>query len=177
MPHDSRRAIFDRNRSVGPWSQLARCFPRYAKMTELWDFRPFTTSDRPGQHGLSERLLSTPDSSPMGSEPCAPFDVVTRSSRGSVAPFTMETSVQQGRSCLSRVPLPAWTCGTSRKREADGGVRGQRLARAGRGLVRHRSMWDACVVIAGNSLTVPFAEAGAASTVDFGGGFTPGIGT
>ena len=40
------------------------------------------------------------------------------------AGITMETSVQQGRFCLSRLPSPAWACGTSRKREPDGGVAG-----------------------------------------------------
>ena len=35
------------NRSVRPWNRPARCFPRYAKMTELWAIRPFSTSNRP----------------------------------------------------------------------------------------------------------------------------------
>ena len=38
--------------------QPAPCFPRFVKMTEFWTLRPFTTSDHPGHHGLSERLLS-----------------------------------------------------------------------------------------------------------------------
>ena len=49
------------NRSVGPWSRPARCFPRYAKMTEPRAFRLFTPSDQPDQHGLSERLPLTRD--------------------------------------------------------------------------------------------------------------------
>ena len=47
-------------RSVRPWYRPARCFPWYAKMTELWTFRPFTTSDHPDQHGLTERLRTCP---------------------------------------------------------------------------------------------------------------------
>lgn len=30
-------------RSVGPWSRPTRCYRRYAKMTELWAFRLFTS--------------------------------------------------------------------------------------------------------------------------------------
>ena len=60
------------NRSVGPWSLPARCFPRYAKMTELRAFRLFTPSDRPGQHGLSERLPSV--SVPSGRGEGHPLD-------------------------------------------------------------------------------------------------------
>ena len=32
----------DCKRSFGPWSRPARCYLRYAKMTELWAFRLFT---------------------------------------------------------------------------------------------------------------------------------------
>lgn len=50
------RAVEIRNGSVGPWNRSARCVPRYAMMPQLWALRPFTTSERPDQHGPTEPL-------------------------------------------------------------------------------------------------------------------------
>ena len=44
------------NRSVGPWSRLVRRFVRCGKTKELCAFPPFTITDRPGEHGPTERL-------------------------------------------------------------------------------------------------------------------------
>lgn len=45
-----------RNRSVGPWSRLVRRFVPCGKTKELCAFRPFTITDRPSEHGPTERL-------------------------------------------------------------------------------------------------------------------------
>ena len=102
------------------------------------------------------RPLKVPD----GERAIASFDIVTWSSRGSVC------SVHHGdvRAAGALLPEPRAVAGMGVRDFAEAGAgrwcRGQRLARAGRVLVRHRSMWDACAAITGNSLTVPFAEAG-----------------
>ena len=44
------------NRSVSPWHRPAGRRVRCAQMTDLGAVRPFTTSARPGHHGLAERI-------------------------------------------------------------------------------------------------------------------------
>ena len=45
-----------RNRSVGSLESTGASLPSARQDDGFWAFRPFTTSDRPGQHGSSERL-------------------------------------------------------------------------------------------------------------------------
>ena len=58
VPTDLGRfvALGEGNRSVRPWNRPARRCVRCAQMTDLCALRALTTSLRPRQHGLSERL-------------------------------------------------------------------------------------------------------------------------
>ena len=59
------------NRSVSPWHRPAGRRVRCAQMTDLGAVRPFTTSARPGHHGLTERLRRTRTWCPNRSD-CGP---------------------------------------------------------------------------------------------------------
>ena len=55
--HDcTRKMLGDGKRSGRPWSRAASHCVGFVKATDLCAFWPFTTSDRPDEHGLPECL-------------------------------------------------------------------------------------------------------------------------
>ena len=59
---ETSRVVLSRHRankhSFGPWGRPDRPFIRCIKPTKFCASRPFSISERPGQHGLTERLLA-----------------------------------------------------------------------------------------------------------------------